>query len=45
MEEKNMKIKSSMIDKELRTTGRIIRVLNSSFSVSKIRLTNKLIKK
>lgn len=40
-----MKIKSIAIDKELRTTGRIIKVMNGSFTVSRIKLTNKLVKK
>lgn len=40
-----MKIKSSMIDKELRTTGRMIKIINNTYTESRLRLFNKLMNK
>jgi len=40
-----MKIKSSMIDKDLRTIGRIIKIINNTFTESSFRLLNKLMNK
>jgi len=40
-----MKVKMSMIDKELRNTGRIIKLLNNTFTESRIRLSAKLTRK
>lgn len=40
-----MKVKSSMIVKELRTTGRIIKIINNNFTISRLRLLNKMTKK
>jgi acetyl esterase/lipase len=37
-----MKIKFSMIDKELRTTGRVIKVINNTFTEPKLRLLGKM---
>lgn len=37
-----MKIKSSMIDKELRTTGRMMKIINNNYTESKLRLFNRL---
>ncbi|KNY25830.1 alpha/beta hydrolase [Pseudobacteroides cellulosolvens] len=39
-----MKIKSSMIDKDLRTMGRIFKIFNSTFTESRLRLFSKLCK-
>lgn len=40
-----MKIKSSMIDKDLRTAGRIIKIINNTFTEPRLRLLNKLTNK
>lgn len=40
-----MKIKSSMIDKELRTAGRMIKIINNTYTESRLRLFNKLMNK
>jgi len=40
-----MKIKSSMIDKDLRTTGRMIKIINNNITESRLRLLNKLMNK
>jgi hypothetical protein len=37
-----MKIKSSMIDKELRATGRMMKIINSTFTEGKLRLFGKV---
>ena len=34
-----------MIDRDLRTTGKIIKIINSEFTESRIRLINKMTKK
>lgn len=44
-EDDSMKIKNSMIDKDLRTTGRMIKLTNSTFTESRLRLFNKLMNK
>jgi acetyl esterase/lipase len=38
----NTKIKDSMIDKDLRTTGRMIKLINNTFTESRLRLFGKL---
>jgi acetyl esterase/lipase len=43
--QKAMKIKNSMIDKELRGAGKIFKILNNTFSESRFRLANRLLKK
>jgi len=40
--EDNMKIRNSMINKDLRTTGRIIKIINNTFTESRLRLLGKL---
>jgi hypothetical protein len=40
-----MKIKISMIDKDLRTMGRIINVVNNTFTESRLRLMYKMSRK
>jgi len=40
-----MKVKNSMIDKELRNTGRIIKIINKEFTESRFRLFNKMTNK
>lgn len=40
-----MKVKSRMIDKDLRTTGRMIKLINNTFTESRLRLVNKLTNK
>jgi acetyl esterase/lipase len=37
-----MKIENAMIDRELRTTGRIIKILNNTFTENRLRLMGKL---
>jgi len=37
-----MKIKNSMIDKELRITGRVIKIINNTFTETRLRLFGKL---
>lgn len=39
-----MKVKHSMIDRELRATGRIIKIINNTFTQPKLRLIHKLMK-
>jgi acetyl esterase/lipase len=45
VEGNNMKIKISMIDKDLRTMGRIINVVNNTFTESRLRLMYKMSRK
>lgn len=40
-----MKVKINMIDKELRTTGRIVKIINNTFTESRLRLMYKLSRK
>lgn len=37
-----MKVESNMIDKELRATGRVIKIINNTFTETRLRLFNKL---
>lgn len=39
-----MRIKSSMMDKELRTAGRLMRILNGAYTVTGFRLLNRMMK-
>jgi acetyl esterase/lipase len=45
MEGNNMNIKISMVDKDLRTMGRIIKVVNNTFTESRLRLMYKMSRK
>jgi acetyl esterase/lipase len=40
-----MKIKNSMIDKDLRATGIIIKIINNTFTVSRLKLINRIMNK
>lgn len=42
MEEEAVKVRNSMIDKDLRTTGRMIKIINNTFTEARLQLFGRL---